>query len=285
MQDIFIVIFFSLIGGIFSLIGGFLLIADKKRAALLAKYATSFAAGALLAAAFFDLLREATHEGNTQTALTATLGGIIGFFLLERFLRWFHHHHEHDDKKNDPTIPLIIIGDTVHNFIDGIAIAAAFLVDIPTGIIVTLAVAAHEIPQEIGDFGLLLHKGMSRKNVVIVNIFSAIATTVAAITFYTIGQSYELPLDIVLGVIAGFFIYIAVSDIIPDIHKEEKHNFAGPQTALLLLGVIIVGVVTTQLHNVIESSGSHTDASQEQKHNPSESSHKHDDDSHDHNEE
>lgn len=276
MQDIFIVIFFSLIGGVFSLIGGFLLIADKKRALLLAKYATSFAAGALLAAAFFDLLREATHEGNTQTALTATLGGIIGFFLLERFLRWFHHHHVHDDeKKNDPTIPLIIIGDTVHNFIDGIAIAAAFLVDIPTGIIVTLAVAAHEIPQEIGDFGLLLHKGMSRKNVVIVNIGSAIATTVAAIVFYTVGQNFELPLDLILGIVAGFFIYIAVSDIIPDIHKDEKHNFAGPQTALLILGVVLVGVVTTQLHSVIDTAD-HDSASS------GGSDHHHDDNAHDH---
>ena len=246
MENLFIVIFFSLIGGVFSLIGGFLLIADKKRAKSLAKYATSFAAGALLAAAFFDLLHEAVEK--------ATLCGILGFFLLERFLRWFHHHHEHDeDKKNDPSIPLIVIGDTVHNFIDGIAIAAAFLVDIPTGIIVTLAVAAHEIPQEIGDFGLLLHKGMSRRNVVIVNISSAIATTIAAVLFYTIGQNTQLPLDIILGIVAGFFIYIAVSDIIPEIHKTEKNSFAGPQTALLILGVVIVGVVTTQLHSVIDA--------------------------------
>lgn len=262
MNDLLIVIFFSLIGGVFSLSGGFLLIANKKRATSLAQYATSFAAGALLAAAFFDLLKEASHEGSIEVALTSTLGGIIGFFLLERFLRWFHHHHEHEkETKTDPSIPLIVIGDIVHNFIDGIAIAAAFLVDIPTGIIVTLAVAAHEIPQEIGDFGLLLHKGMSRKNVIIVNIASALATTIAAVVFYTIGHNIPLPLDIILGVVAGFFIYIAVSDIIPDIHRSENTRLAGPQTALLILGVIIVGIVTTNLHNVIEATSNSNDSS------------------------
>ncbi len=273
MDTLLIVIFFSLIGGVFSLAGGFLLIANEKRAASLAQYATSFAAGALLAAAFFDLLKEAGHEGDIETALFATLVGILGFFLLERFLRWFHHHHEHDkDEKTDPSIPLIIIGDTVHNFIDGIAIAAAFLVDVPTGIIVTLAVAAHEIPQEIGDFGLLLHKGLSRKKVVIVNIASALATTIAAVIFFTIGREVALPLDIILGLVAGFFIYIAVSDIIPDIHHSEKDRLAGPQTALLILGVIIVGIVTTNLHAVIEASaeGESTHSHQEESHHDEE---------------
>ena len=253
MENLGIVIFFSFVGGIFSLIGGFLLIVNEKRATKTAAYATSFAAGALLAAAFLDLLKEAAHEGNVEVALLSTLIGILFFFLLERFLTWFHHHHEHEDSQKDPAIPLIIIGDTVHNFIDGIAIAAAFLVDVQTGIIVTLAVAAHEIPQEIGDFGLLLHKGMSRKNVIIFNILSALATTIAAIIFYTAGQQLQLPLDVILGLVAGFFIYIAVSDIIPDIHRSEAKSFAGPQTALLIAGVVIVGITTTYLHSFIDS--------------------------------
>ena len=181
MSTLIQVLLFSLIGGVFSLVGGLLLLADKKRAITLTKYATPFAAGALLAAAFMDLLREAGHRGNTDTALSFALAGILGFFLLERFLRWFHHHHEHSDK-SDPTASLIIIGDTVHNFIDGIAIAAGFLVSPSTGIVVTLAVAAHEIPQEIGDFGLLLHKGLSRASVIKVNILSALATTVGFIS-------------------------------------------------------------------------------------------------------
>lgn len=254
MSTIWQVIFFSLIGGIVSLVGGVILLSSESLAQKLAKYATPFAAGALLAAAFIDLLPEANHEGSIDKALYATLGGILLFFLLERFIRWFHHHHEHDKaEKSDPKIPLIIFGDLVHNFIDGIAIAAGFLVDPITGIVVTLAVAAHEIPQEIGDFGLLLHKGMTRKYVLLVNLFSALVTTLAAVLFFVIGNSYTVPLDVVLGIVAGFFIYVAVSDIIPTIHEQEGKVFAGPYTFLLLAGVIIVGSLTTVLHQYIDN--------------------------------
>lgn len=253
MNDILIVLFFSVIGGVFSLIGGFLLIAGKKHPKKVAAYATPFAAGALLAAAFIDLLPETSHLGSAETGLLFALIGILLFFFLERFLRWFHHHHEEDNNHKDPRIPLIVVGDTIHNFIDGIAIAAGFLIDVPTGIAVTLAVAAHEIPQEIGDFGLLLNKGMAKRNVILVNIISALATTVAAVSFYAAGQTYELPLDIVLGLVAGFFIYIAVSDIIPSIHKNESKILAGPQSVLLILGVVIVGVTTSLLHEYIDT--------------------------------
>ncbi|MEO5498925.1 MAG: ZIP family metal transporter, partial [Candidatus Saccharimonadales bacterium] len=182
-----------------------------------------------------------------------TLVGIVVFFLLERFLRWFHHHHSHDANNTDATIPLIVIGDTVHNFIDGVAIAAAFLIDVPTGIITTLAVAAHEIPQELGDFGLLLDKGMKRADVIKVNVLSALATTFAAVIFYQFGQSVNLPFGILLGLVAGFFIYIAVSDIIPSIHKNEGQRFAGAQTVMLVIGVIMVSIATTSLHSFIDS--------------------------------
>jgi zinc and cadmium transporter len=278
------VIFFSLIGGVFSLIGGFLLIKNKKRAKKFAKYATPFAAGALLAAAFIDLLPEAAEMGDVETALTWTMLGILLFFVLERFLRWFHHHHEHESKKSDPTTSLVVIGDTIHNFIDGIAIAAGFLVSPETGIVVTLAVAAHEIPQEIGDFGLLLHKGMSRRNVILVNMFSALATTVAAVIFFQIGSSTEIALDVVLGLVAGFFVYIAVSDIIPSIHKNEDKTIAGPQTIILLSGALIVSLVTTSLHQYIDQGHEH-DHKDETSH--SEDSHEHeeehsDGEAHDH---
>jgi zinc and cadmium transporter len=252
MSSYFEVIFYSLIGGVFSLIGGFALLANKKRATVLASYATPFAAGALIAAAFVDLLADAAHEGNITRALNATMIGIVAFFLLERFLHWFHHHHEHETKSMDPTVSLVVIGDTVHNFIDGVAIAAGFLVSAPTGIAVTLAVAAHEIPQEVGDFGLLLHKGMSRKNVILVNVVSALATTVAAVIFYSIGQGTNVSLDIVLGLVAGFFIYIAVSDIIPSIHRNENRRVAAIQTCMLVAGIIVVSIATSVLHAYID---------------------------------
>ncbi len=251
MTNLTTVVFFSLIGGVFSLVGGLLLISNKNSAKKLAKYATPFAAGALLAAAFIDVLPEANHQGDIEKALAWAMIGIVFFFLLERFLHWFHHHHEHDNKGIDPNVSLVVIGDTLHNFIDGIAIAAGFLVNIETGVIVTIAVAAHEIPQEIGDFGLLLKKGMKKRRVILVNVVSALATTVGAVIFFQLGQDRDLSLDILLGVVAGFFIYIAVSDIIPSIHKSEEKVIAGPQTVMLLVGVVFVSLLTSYLHNYI----------------------------------
>jgi zinc and cadmium transporter len=252
-SNLLIVIFFSLIGGVFSLAGGFMLLANKKQTQKFVEYVTPFAAGALLAAAFTDLLPDAEHEGNIELALYMTMAGIVVFFLIERFVHWFHHHHANEKHKLDSTVPLIIIGDTIHNFIDGIAIAAAFLISVPTGVVTTLAVAAHEIPQEVGDFGLLLKKGMSRANVIKANIASALATTLAAVIFFSIGNSVHVPLDVVLGLVAGFFIYIAVSDVIPTIHKHEGNKLAGLQTLMLVLGIIVVSIVSNTLHGLIEA--------------------------------
>lgn len=246
------VVFFSLIGGVFSLIGGVLLLTRKGNAKLLAEYATPFAAGALLAAAFLDLLHEGIEQGDAETVLSWALGGLIMFFLLESLLTWFHHHHEHKDKKIDPTVSLVVVGDTVHNFIDGAAIAAAFLVSVPTGIVTTIAIAAHEIPQEIGDFGLMLKKGMNRKQVLTVNIISALATTVAAILFFQLGKDNEPLIVALLGLTAGFFIYIAVSDIIPSIHDSKSKKSLNIKSLLLVFGVVFVALVTKLAHGYID---------------------------------
>jgi len=252
MSSIWYVIIFSLLGGVVSLLGGILLFSGKKRAYKLADYATPFAAGALLAAAFLELLDEALHEGEPDAVLRYVLAGIIIFFVLESTLVWFHHHHNHKDKHIDPAVPMIIVGDTVHNFIDGIAIAAAFLINVPTGIITTMAIAAHEIPTEIGDMGLLLSKGYTRKKVFIINILSALATTVAAIIFYYVGSAN---MDLIAGLAAltaGFFIYIAASDIIPTIHEETNKRTLRIKTILLVVGVLVVGTATTVAHKFIE---------------------------------
>ena len=251
MATLLQVIIFSTLGSLFSLAGGFLLLANKSNATKFADYATPFAAGALLAAAFVDLLPEAIEETSATIALRSALFGIILFFILERFLHWFHHHHEHEDNaphSRDSNVPLIIIGDTVHNFIDGAAIAAAFLVSFPTGVVITLAVAAHEIPQ----------RGMTRKNVILANILSALATTVSATTFFLIGQQTQIRIDVLLAVSAGFFIYIAASDLIPSIHdnhhtdnNRHNKNLASQQTAMLLFGVVAVSSATIFLHKFI----------------------------------
>ena len=270
------VIFYSLVGGLFSLIGGVLLLSRVSYARKLAQYATPFAAGALLAAVFLDLLKEGVEADSADTVFAATLAGILIFFLAERFLRWFHHHHEHPDKKSDPSVSLIVAGDTLHNAMDGVAIASAFLISVPTGIVTTLAVAAHEIPQEIGDFGLLLHKGMRRSRVLLVNAISALATTLMAVLTFSLGSEERLPVGVLLGISAGFLLYIALSDVIPSIHeKAPKKKLVELQTFLLLLGVAVVGLAINISHQFIhEDTPALTNSSYHQLHDH----HNHDDD-------
>lgn len=243
------IIFFSLIGGVFSLIGGIIMLSHRKLAQTLAAYGTPFAAGALLAAVFLDLLKDGLNEAPSETVLLGTMAGILLFFLGERFLHWFHHHHQHEER--DTALSLVIIGDTVHNALDGIAIAAAFLVSVPTGIVTTIAVAAHEIPQEIGDFGLLLGKGMKPAKVLWVNIFSALATTVMAVLTFALGSGDRLPLGWLIGLSAGFLLYIAMSDIIPEIHeKTPNKRLFELQPVLLIVGALTVGLAIQLAHYV-----------------------------------
>lgn len=252
MDTLTYIIVFSLLGGVVSLIGGLILLSNKQAAKNLARYATPFAGGALLAAVFLDLLPEGIDVGDSKQVLLAALIGIVTFFLAEGFLHWFHHHHEHEDKK-DPKVWLIVAGDTLHNALDGVAIAASFLVSIPTGVVTTIAVAAHEIPQEIGDFGLLLGKGMRRKEVLLVNVLSALATTLAAVVTYVVGSERGLPLGVLLGLSAGFLLYIATSDVIPTIHqKAARKNLFDIQAVLLIAGVLVVGFATSLAHKYID---------------------------------
>jgi len=254
MSNVFQVVLFSLIGDVIALGAGALLIARKSWAENLARYATPFAAGALLAAAFIDLLPEAVLGNMPRLSLLGALVGILFFFLLERFLHWFHHHHDNHETHHadhDAKVPLIIIGNLLHRAIDGVAIAAGFLVSPAAGIVVTAAIVAHEIPHTIGDFGLLLYKKMPRRRVIGVNVAIALLTTAVAAAVFALGQSIALPLGFVLGLTAGFFIYIAVSDIIPDIHIQENKQFIGLQSALLLLGAISVGILIELIETVL----------------------------------
>jgi zinc and cadmium transporter len=253
MADYLDVLFFSLIGGVLSLSGALIFISKKSSTDKLVRYATPFAAGAMLAAAFFDLLPEAIHEITGRDATKWALLGFLIFFLLEHFIHWFHHSHRHDDKHGSAGATLIVIGDSVHNFIDGIAIGAAFLISVPTGIVVAIAVAAHEIPQEIGDFGLLLKHGFSKTKVVQINILSALMSTVGALITFWLGVRYQLPIGQLLAITAGLFIYIAASDLIPSIRDEKsKKNKGNIAVFLLIAGVVLVGLTTEYLHQYIE---------------------------------
>lgn len=246
------IIIFTLVGSIFSLIGGFLLLLKGKKTEHVVHVLVSFAAGALLGTAFVELLPEAVEHAEEFGIATPmyffVLLGILGFYLLDRVIHWFHYHRVEKKKHSEharPTVPLVIVSDSVHNFIDGIAIAITFMVNPALGVVTTLAVAAHEIPQEIGDFAILLHEGMSRKKVILVNIASALLALLGALLAYAIGEQVEAILPYALALTAGFFIYIALTSLIPEIHHEEKKGYAFAETFFLLLGALVIfGAVT-----------------------------------------
>ena len=234
------ILFWSFIGSVASL-GGGILLALRKKAFTHAQslLLISFAAGVLLATAFFDLLPEAIGQIG-QISLIGQIGGIIFLFLLEKFL-WYHHHdEEHEGHKRTPI--LITVGDTVHNFIDGVVIAGTFMVSPATGIVTALAVAAHEIPHEMADFGVLLTKGWAKKKVIFVNLASAGVSLLGAVLMYYWGGKIEGILPILLSFSGGMFIYLACSDLIPELHHghtEKKSETLG-QMVVFGVGIIIV---------------------------------------------
>jgi len=246
-MELFYLILAIILGSAISLLGGSLLFTTKKRRQQAILVAMPFGAGALLAAAFLDLLPEAFELGDPKELLLWTLGGFLFFFVLERSASWFHHHHDHVDVKNAQQRRLIVLGDLMHNAIDGIAIGAAFLVSPATGFITAMAVSAHEIPKELGTFALLLSRGWKDKTVILANIATAVATLVTAITVYLLGDAAHLPVGPLLALTAGFFIYVAASDIIPDIH-EQPHKQGTIQAAMLIVGIVLVGGLVTILH-------------------------------------
>ena len=253
MSTLGYILLFTFIGSIGALIGGIILLSKEKFALKISHFLASFAAGILLGTAFFDLLPEAVHKGE-ETGINIfpwALFGIVLFFLLERFIHWFHHHEEFhkDEEESKSTLPLIIFGDTMHNFIDGVVIAATFMVSIPLGIATSLSVFAHEIPQEIGDFGLMLHKGLKPKKIILVNVLSAAIAFLGAILTYSLGNILEAYIPMLLAVTAGFFIYIASSDLIPEIHHEKRKGFAFVESALLILGVVVMAVSVSFLEH------------------------------------
>lgn len=258
-MDLLLLIIASLAGGLFSLIGGVLLLSKRIKLDQIMLYAMPFGAGALLGAAFLSVLPEALHQvhdtgGSEADIFSWALIGFVLFFILERTIRWFHRHHEHGAANSHKS--LIIAGDTIHNAIDGVAIGAAFLVSVPLGIATAIAVAAHEIPQEIGDFGILISKGMRRQKVLLVNVLSSLATLLTALLTYSLGAAIEPVVPLLLAVVAGFFIYIAASDIIPDIH-EQSHNRANIQAGLLLVGLMVIPLTGLVLENAFGLEHSH----------------------------
>jgi zinc and cadmium transporter len=202
----------------------------------------SFAVGALLGGALIHLLPEAYQTLGSGPALTGgLLTGFLGFFVLEKFL--WHHAHHHDPEVR-PSLPplaaLNLLGDLIHNVIDGMLIAAAFLADVPLGIATTAAVIVHEIPQEVGDFGVLLHAGLPMRRVVWLNFVSGLGAVGGALLVLAIGDLVAGFDALLLPVAAGSFLYIAASDLIPELHRERRPAAVLQQILLVLLGVAVM---------------------------------------------
>lgn len=266
MDVLLLIITFTALGGVLSVLAAsvFLLLPESQQHRVL-PHGISFAIGALLTGAFCGLIPHAFEAVPSQAIdnLSATiLAGILLFFVLEKLLVWRHchshacaahgedAHHDHHDHVHQPqaapqsnrraTGIFIILGDSIHNFVDGVLIAAAFLTDVQLGIVTSLAVAAHEIPQEVGDFAILLHSGYSRMRALLYNILASLATVVGgALAYYGLGDLHQV-LPYFLALAASSFIYIAVADLIPSLHEKTDIKTSLHQIAFILAGVVLI---------------------------------------------
>ncbi|MBU0611996.1 ZIP family metal transporter [Patescibacteria group bacterium] len=243
MTTIYIYAFASvIIISLISLVGVF---SFSLKGELFKKYVGMFislAIGALLGDAFIHLIPESLEDLNTTSASLLIIGGILIFFVVEKFLHW-HHHGEDEDREKfhpQPVGQLILFSDGVHNFIDGIIIGASFLVSIPVGIATSLAVILHEIPQEIGDFAVLIYAGYSKKRALWLNFLSALTAILGVFIALILGKTVEASTIWFLPVAAGGFIYIAMADLIPELHKTKKVWYSILQFLVILVGILIM---------------------------------------------
>ena len=203
-----------------SFLGIFMLRIKQERLQRILFYLISFSAGALLGDVFIHILPEIMAGEAALRSGWYILAGIMLFFVLERVLMWHHSHSSHQEEVH-AMVYLTVVGDALHNFLDGIAIAAAFLISIPVGIATATAVIFHEIPQEIGQFAILVHGGWSAKKALLYNFFSALTAIIGAVLVLLFAQSFAEAPAILLGLSAASFIYIAMSDLIPELQKER----------------------------------------------------------------
>ncbi len=227
-----------------SLVGIFVIPLKEKTVSSLLIILISFATGTLLAGAFLDLLPEATELLAPEEVFKIALIGMLVFFIIEKFIYWHHHHHHKHEQTEKPLAYLNLIGDGLHNFFDGAAIAAAFIVSPEVGISTTIAIIAHEIPQEIGDFSLLIYSGFSRNKALLFNLVSAALSILGALVFFYFSSVIENVEAFALAFTAGMFIYIAGADLVPELlHHAHHERKGGWKRELLQLLCIIAGIM------------------------------------------
>ncbi|MDP2684308.1 MAG: ZIP family metal transporter [bacterium] len=227
-----------------SLIGMLALSVNMERLKRSLLFLVSFAAGSLLGGAIIHLLPEAFERAtNEYTTPFLILLGMVLFFILEKYLHWRHCHVPTSENHPHPLAMNNLIGDALHNFIDGMVIAGSYLVSIPLGLATTLAVLLHEIPQEIGDFSILIYAGYSRKKALLFNYLSALLAVVGAVTILLIGTSFTNAQEYIIPLTIGGFLYIAMADIIPELKKEENLKKSIFQVLAFLLGIGLMALL------------------------------------------
>lgn len=247
MNQIYLYSFLSVsVISLISLVGVFALSLKEH---ILKKYISLFislAIGALLGDAFIHIIPEA-FEHTTNTTITSLLIilGIFGFFILEKYLHWHHHEDDTNEHHVHPVGKLVLFSDGIHNFIDGVIIGVSFMVSIPLGIATTIAVILHEIPQEIGDFAVLIHSGYSKMKALWLNFLSALMSFAGLILVWIIGTSSEYFAEFILPIAAGGFIYIAVGDLIPELQKNKNAKYFILQVIAFMFGIGAMVLLTT----------------------------------------
>ncbi len=237
----------SLLSSLLALIGGIFVLWQEKRITRWIWALVAFSAGVLIALAFLGLLPEAIEQGRefgfeSNQILFWTIVGFYSFLSLEQFLIWHHSHHEGDEIH--PYTHGLVFGDALHNFIDGLAIAAAFLVSIPLGLALTLSVFIHEVPQEISDFSLMLHGGLSKQKVFLYNFLVALSAPIGGLIGFFFRERLDLFIPKILAFTAGMFIYISASDLVPEIVNKSSARTA-INLGLLALGIAVFYLMTT----------------------------------------
>lgn len=235
------ILFFTFIASIASLFLVSIMLLQEKKIKKISFHLVSFGAGALLATGFTDTMPEAV-ELSKQAFLYVT-AFIALFFLIERVFLHFHHHEHEEGKNLRLPVPFLMFGDALHNLIDGISIATTFLISFPLGFVTSTAVFIHEIPHELGDFGILLHSGYSRRKVLGFNILTGLTAFIGALIGFYFAQNVSGALPILLSLTTANFIYLSLTDLLPEIHEQSKGNtFA--HILPFFLGVALMLILT-----------------------------------------
>lgn len=227
-------------------LSGLLLLLNDKWLSKISDYLLYLAGGTLLGSALLGIIPEASELLDLHLVLIWILAGILIFFILEKIILWRTCHNADCERQNHAAAPMIIIGDAFHNAIDGVVIAASFLTSVDLGIFVTISVILHEIPQELGDFGILLKSGYSRRKALFYNLLSGSSSLVAGIVAYFILDFVQGFVPYALALAAASFLYVSLADLIPEMHKQTKPKESIIQFLLILFGVAIIYLSASQ---------------------------------------